>query len=176
MSKHLTLKRILQIRQRLGIAINNNDIELAHRIQGVLLSEYSDLLQLNLNEIEGNHELHEFTNMDSSHLLNRLSDADYLNWNRRLMSNDNSKPIDLAVERVKKAAKHKPLVLVYCEKYLDGKVMTIEAYKELRKSFDRCDQETHQAVIVDADMADSVIECLNDVMTLEDVLSLKKAK
>jgi hypothetical protein len=175
MSKHLTLKRILQIRQRLGIAINNNDIELAHRIQGVLLSEYSDLLQLALNEIGGNHELHELINMDGSDLFNRFSDADYFDWNRGPIMHD-SKPIDLSVHRVKKIAQNKPLVLVYCEKYLDGKVMTIEAYKELRKSFDRCDEETHQAVIVDADMTDSVVECINDVMTLEDVLALKKAK
>lgn len=175
MNKHLILKRIYQTRHQLGLAINNNDLDLAHRIQGILLSEYSDLLQLVTQEIGGINELPKVNSLDFIRLLDGLNNDDRLNNNRgSVMSN--SKPIDLSVHRVKRLAQNKPLVLVYCEKYLDGQVMTIEAYKELRKSFDRCDIETHQAVIVDADMEHLVIQTLNEVLTLEDVLALKKAK
>ncbi len=92
----------------------------------------------------------------------------------KIARGENSNVISMHKYKASKVDTKRDLILVYSGAYPDGLLCTEDAYRAICRLMDKCDRETHQRVLVDPEMAASLTETLNEIITLEDVLSASK--
>lgn len=93
----------------------------------------------------------------------RTNNVELLNASLRLLAVQHSQYFDATKNGVTIMEPVVRQLLVFCERYPDGKRLTIPEYRDLLKTMDRCDRLTHTAV----EIAPGMEEAVEQVVLLE---------